>query len=179
MKYVEKHDNILSIPVESIENKIFVIRGQKVLLDVDLAKLYGVATKVLNQAVKRNINRFPPDFMFKLSKLEKDYVVTICDHLKRVKYSYQDPSAFTEQGVAMLSSILKGEKAALVNIAIMRTFVKLRILVSSHKELSQKLSEIEHRIERHDEDIISIFSAIRMLMQPEEKSKGKIGFLRN
>jgi len=104
--------------VEVIATKIFEIRGKKVILDRDLSELYGVSTKVLNQAVKRNIKRFPGDFMFQLTELEKDKVVTICDHLISLKFSYQLPYAFTEQGVAMLSSILNSERAIAVNIQI-------------------------------------------------------------
>jgi len=164
------------IPQEIIEQKILMIREQKVMLDTDLASLYGVSTKVLNQAVKRNINRFPEDFIFKLTDIEKEEVVTICDHLKSLKFSPQLPHAFTEQGVAMLSSVLKSERAVQVNIAIMRAFVKLRQILSTHKELAHKLSELERKIEKHDTRIQAIFEAIRQLMTPPEKPKGQIGF---
>jgi len=169
-------DNKL-IPEETIERKIFMIRGHKVMLDKELAELYGVPTKALNQAVKRNIRRFPEDFMFQLTEMEKEKVVTICDHLKSLKFSPQLPYAFTEQGVAMLSSVLNSERAVQVNIAIMRAFVKLRQILSMNKELAYKLAELERKIERHDEDIQAIFDAIRKLMAPPAvKPKPQIGF---
>ena len=167
------------IEAEDVQNRIFVIRGQKVMLDIDLAILYGVSTKALNQAVKRNIIRFPSDFMITLNSIERDYVVTNCDHLKKLKYSYTLPKAFNEQGIAMLSSVLNSQRAALVNIAIMRAFVKLRRMISRNKVLEQKLYELEHKIERHDDDIIAILKAIKQIMKEEEKPKYKIGFLRD
>ena len=165
------------VPEEVIERKIFMIRGHKVMLDRDLAELYGVSTKVLNQAVKRNMSRFPQDFMFQLTGVEKEEVVTNCDHLKSLKFSPQLPYAFTEQGVAMLSSVLKSERAVQVNIAIMRAFVKLRQILSMNKELAHKLAELERKIEKHDVDIQAIFEAIRRLMAPPlAKPKPQIGF---
>jgi phage regulator Rha-like protein len=166
------------IPRELIEKKILVIREQKVMLDRDLAVLYGVTTKILNQAVKRNIERFPEDFMFKLTKNEKEEVVTNCDHLKILKFSPQLPYVFTEQGVAMLSSVLRSKRAIQVNIAIMRTFVKLREIFSTHKELVHKLNELERKFEKHDVEIHAIFEAIRQLMALPEKTKKKIGFVK-
>jgi len=129
------------IPIQIIENKIFVIYGLKVMLDSDIAQLYGVETKVLNQAVKRNLERFPLDFMFELTSEEKEEVVTNCDHLKALKFSPQLPYAFTEQGVAMLSSVLNSERAIYVNIQIMRTFTKLKSLLATHKDLQKKNSD--------------------------------------
>jgi len=163
---------------ETIEQRIFRIRRQKVMLDRDLAGLYGVATKVLNQAVKRNIKRFPEDFMFKLAQTEKDELVTICDRFKTLKHSTVTPYAFTEQGVAMLSSVLNSGRAIQVNIAIIRAFVKLRELLSTHKELAHKLTQLERKIEKHDEEIKLIFDAIRQLMSPPISKKKKIGFKR-
>ncbi len=165
------------IPQKLIEEKILMIRGHKVMLDKDLAELYSVPTKRLNEQVRRNIKRFPEDFMFILTRLEKEEVVANCDHLKSLKFSSQLPYAFTEQGVAMLSSVLNSERAILVNIAIMRAFVKLSQILSTHKELAYKLSELEKRIEKHDEEIKAIFDAIRQLMKPlPEKPKRQIGF---
>jgi len=151
---------------ETIEGKILLIRGHKVMLDRDLARLYGVTTKRLNEQVKRNIGRFPSDFMFQLVPIEKEEVVANCDHLKSLKFSYTLPYAFTEQGVAMLSSVLNSERAVQVNIAIMRVFVKLRRILSTHRELAHKLNELERKIEKHDSEIQSIFEAIRQLMSP-------------
>ncbi|MFA5839800.1 MAG: ORF6N domain-containing protein [Candidatus Margulisiibacteriota bacterium] len=166
-----------NMPIERIETKIFLIRGQKVMIDRDLAELYGVSTKRLNEQVKRNISRFPADFMFILTLKEKRKVVAICDHLKDLKYSYQLPLAFTEQGVAMLSSILKSEKAVQVNIAIMRAFVKLRQVLATHKELAHKFKELEGRVGKHDVQITAIFDAIRQMMAVPEKPKRRIGFI--
>ena len=131
--------------IERIENRIYFVRGQKIMIDYDLAKLYEVPTKVLNQSVKRNVKRFPEDFMFKLTKKEKEEVVTNCDHLKHLKYSPYKPSVFTEQGVAMLSSVLKSEKAIQVNIQIMRTFTKIKEMIISNKELRRKMEEMENK----------------------------------
>jgi len=164
------------VPVEAIERKIYLIRGQKVMLSTDLATLYGVEARALNQAVKRNIARFPEDFMFQLNSSEGEWLVSqnVIPH-KKYLGGYL-PYAFTEQGVAMLSSILKSERAVQVNIAIMRAFVKLREILSTHKELAHKLAEHERKIEKHDGEIKVIFDAIRGLMTPPEPKKKKIGF---
>jgi len=168
--------SIIAIPVELIEKRIFLIRGHKVMFDRDLADLYRVGTKALNQAVKRNRERFPDDFMFRLTDSETDELVTICDRFKSLKHATVNPCVFTEQGVAMLSSVLKSERAVQVNIAIMRIFVKIRRVLSTNKELAHKLSELERRIERHDEEIKAIFEAIRQMVAVEEKPKRRIGF---
>ncbi|MDP2922477.1 MAG: ORF6N domain-containing protein [Candidatus Omnitrophota bacterium] len=160
---------------ETIEQKIFIIRGHRVMLDADLAVLYEVSTKVLIQAVKRNISRFPSDFMFPLTDQEFMTLRSQFVTSKRGGRRYL-PYVFTEQGVAMLSSVLNSERAIQVNIAIMRIFVKLREIFSTHKELAHKLSELERKIEKHDEEIKGIFEAIRQLMAVEEKPKRKIGF---
>lgn len=149
------------VPLENIEGCIFLIRGQKVMLDRDLAGLYGVATKVLNQAVKRNIKRFPDDFMFKLTPSEKNELVTNCDRFRTLKHSMVAPYAFTEQGVAMLSSVLNSERAVQVNIAIMRAFVKLREMIASHKDLARRLDDLENK---YDAQFKVVFDAIRQLM---------------
>ncbi len=164
------------IPVEKIERSIFLIRGQRVMLDRDLAHLYGVSTKVLNQAVKRNERRFPSDFRFRLTKQEKNELVTNCDRLERLKHSSALPGVFTEQGVAMLSSVLNSERAIGVNILIMRAFVRLREAMASWKEFARRLDELERRIASHDENIRTLFQAIRQLMAAPEKPPKKIGF---
>ncbi len=133
------------VPIERIESKIYLIRCQKVMVDRDLAELYGVPTKVLNQAVRRNKNRFPDDFAFRLNYDEKKKLVTNCDHLRAMKYSYQMPLVFTEQGIAMLSSVLNSERAIQVNIIIMRAFVRIRQFLSTHKEILAKLDELERK----------------------------------
>lgn len=165
------------IPQETIEQKIYLIRGHKVMLDSDLAGLYGVQTKYLIQAVKRNIARFPNDFMFCLDKEEfkvlRSQFVTSNEGRGGRRFL---PYVFTEQGVAMLSSVLKSKRAVLVNIAIMRAFVRLRRVLATHKELAHKLRELESKIERHDEEIQTIFEAIRQLMTPPERTSRRIGF---
>jgi len=165
------------VSVEVIAAHILEIRGKRVMVDRDLATLYGVSTKALNQAVKRNTKRFPGDFMFQLSPSEKNKVVTICDHLKALAFSYRLPYAFTEQGVAMLSSVLNSERAIQVNILIMRAFTKLRELLLTHKDLAIKLEALEKKYADHDEKIQAIFNAIKQLLEPPpEEPKGKIGF---
>ncbi len=164
------------LPPALIENKIFLIRGEKVLLDAELASLYGVTTSNLNKAVKRNIERFPADFMFKLSKDEYKSLRFQFGILKKGQHSKYLPFAFTEQGVAMLSSVLKSKRAVQVNIQIMRTFVKLREMISSHKELEKRLAALEKKFESHDKSIVTIFEAIRELMLPPKKETRKIGF---
>jgi hypothetical protein len=165
------------IPIERIENRIFLIKGQKVMLDRDLAELYEVSTKRLNEQVKRNIGRFPKDFMFQLSQQEKEELVANCDHLKELKYSYQMPYAFTEQGIAMLSSVLNSERAIRVNIMIMRAFVKIRSFLSTHKELAEQFKQLAGRVDRHDEAIDTIVKAIERMLVVEEKPKKRIGFV--
>jgi hypothetical protein len=163
------------IPQELIEKRIFMIRGHRVMLDRDLAELYGVKTGNLNKAVDRNIDRFPIDFMFRLTSVE----------FKNLIFQFgtsswggtrKMPRVFTEQGVAMLSSVLKSKRAIYVNIAIMRAFVKLREILSTHKELAYKLNELERKIEKHDAEIQTIFEAIRQLMKPPTSHPRKIGF---
>jgi len=159
------------IPAEIIERKIFLIRGQKVMLSNHLAELYGAEVKVLVQSVKRNLERFPEDFMFQLNKEEyenlKSQFVTSSWGGARRAYPY----AFTEQGVAMLSSVLRSKKAVQVNIAIVRAFVKLRQILSTHKELVYKLKELEQKYENHDLAIKDIFAVIRQLMDAPVKAK--------
>ncbi|MCL5030298.1 MAG: ORF6N domain-containing protein [Bacteroidetes bacterium] len=164
------------ISIEKIENKIFLIREQKVMIDSDLAELYGVSTKVLNQAVKRNIERFPVDFMFVLNKDEKNELVTNCDHLKKLKFSSALPKVFTDYGAIMLASILNSQRAVEASVYVVRAFVKLREILSTHKELGQKLKELEFKIETHDEQITSIIEAINQLLAPPPEPKRKMGF---
>jgi hypothetical protein len=166
----------LPIPAERIEKAILLVRGQKVMLDRDLAVLYGVETRALNQAVKRNRDRFPDDFMFELTRDEIRNISqsVICSStMKHAKNAY----AFTEQGVAMLSSVLHSKRAVEVNIEIMRVFVRLREMMATHKELAFKLIELEERLEGHDEQIQNIFEAIRQLMTPPDPPRKKIGFV--
>lgn len=164
------------IAVGHIESRILLIRGQKVLLDEDLAKLYGIETRTLVQAVRRNMDRFPEDFMFQLTKDDREILrsQTVTSNISRGGRRYQ-PYAFTEQGVAMLSSVLRSQRAVLVNVEIMRTFVRLRQLLSSHAELAHKLETLE---KRYDTQFKVVFDAIRELMTPPEpKKKHRIGFI--
>jgi hypothetical protein len=162
-----------TLPIERITNKIFFIHNQNVILDSDLAVLYGVTTKALNQAVKRNEKRFPSDFMFRLTKEEKKELVTNCDRLEKLKHSTSLPRAFTEQGVAMLSSVLNSERAIAVNIQIMRAFTQLRQLLLTHKDLKNKIESME---KKYDQQFQIVFEAIKQLLEEDEKPKKKIGF---
>jgi len=166
------------VPIEQIERKILLIRSHKVMLDSDLAWLYGVETRSLNQAVRRNQDRFPVDFMFQLTTDEAEAVRSQFVILKmgRGKHRKYLPYAFSEQGVAMLSSVLRSSRAVQVNIAIMRAFVKLREMVAAHKELAGKLAELERKVASHDTHIQSLFDAIRRLMEPAKPKPGRIGF---
>ena len=163
----------------NIQTKIYEIRGQKVMLDFDLSELYEVENRALKQAVKRNIDRFPDDFMFQLTKVEWQEVVTICDNLPEgVKFSPATPFAFTEQGVAMLSSVLKSKKALQVNIQIIRAFVFMRQYALSHKDLTDKLLELESKYDRQFKDV---YDAIGFLLQKDiqetdQKQRKQIGY---
>jgi len=155
------------IPQEVIERKIYLVRGHKVMLDNELAWLYRVRTKNLNKAIKRNSERFPEDFMFQLTTDEFETLRFQSGTSKKGRGGRRYlPFVFTEQGVAMLSSVLQSKRAIQVNIAIMRAFVRLKAILSTHKELAYKLNELERKIEKHDADIQSIFEAIRQLMAP-------------
>ena len=169
-------DKTSLVPMERIESMILLIRGQKVMLDADLADLYGVPTKALNQAVKRNADRFPDDFMFPLTADEKKEVVAKCDHLKRLRFSPGLPNAFTEHGAMMLASGLNSSRAGEVSLFVVRAFVRLRQVLASHRELARRVAEVEGRSKRHDDQIHSLVEAIRQLTAaPESKSK-RIGF---
>ena len=177
------------VPSERIAGSIYLLRGQRVMLDFDRAGLYGVATKVINQALKRNTIRFPDDFMFQLSRNEVERISQIVTAspgaqrsrsqivtLKRGRNIKYRPYAFTEQGVAMLSSVLKSDRAVKVNIAIMRAFVRLRGVLETNRKLARKFAELEKRVRKHDERIDAILEAIRQLMAPPEKPRREIGF---
>jgi len=164
------------IPQEVIEQKIFLIRGKKVMLDRDLAELYGVETKYLNRQVRRNIQRFPEEFSFRLNKQEKIGLVTICHRFKSMKHSTSLPYAFTEYGVAMLASVLNSERAVKISIAIIKTFVKLREIIYTHKELLLRLQALEVKYANHDNKIIEIFKAIEQLLHLPKDSRVITGF---
>ena len=166
------------IPIERIENKIFIIRGLKVLIDRDLAELYGVPTFVLNQAVKRNFERFPDDFMFSLTREEIMRIsqFVISSGQASLKYS-KNVNAFTENGVAMLSSVLRSKRAIQVNIQIMRIFTMLRRALAGRRELLNKINELENKTGKNTADIQLIFKTIRKLLIVEGKPKRRIGFI--
>jgi hypothetical protein len=166
------------IPLERIEQSILVIRGQKVILDRDLADLYGVQTGALNQAVRRNLRRFPADFMLTRQEFQ-DWISQIVTSNPGAKMGQRKrPYAFTEQGVAMLSSVLRSDRAIDVNIAIMRAFVRLRQILATHKDLARKLVELERKLGEHDHQFQVVFEAIRQLMEPPPATKKRrIGFM--
>ncbi len=170
----EKKKDVALVPSETIEQSIYLLRGQKVMLDRDLASLYGVETRVLKQAVRRNVRRFPDDFMFQLSKKEFEHWRSqfVTSNADRMGLRYP-PMAFTEQGVAMLSSVLRSERAIDVNIAIMRTFVKLRQMLETHAELARKLAELENK---YDDQFRVVFDVLNELMIPPEPKRKQIGF---
>lgn len=161
------------VPLERIEKRILVFRGHKVMLDVDLASLYGVTTKRLNEQVKRNRDRFPEDFMFRLTAEEKTEVVAKCDHLQRLKFSPTLPYAFTEHGALMLASVLNSPTAIHASIQIVRVFIRLREALASDKSLRRRLEALE---KKYDSQFKVVFDAIRKLMEPTEPPKPRIGF---
>lgn len=146
------------------------------MLDSDLSRLYGVTTKVLNQQIRRNIERFPSDFMFQLDNMEKDEVVTNCDHLSKLKFSHSLPYVFTEHGVAMLSSVLKSPRAVQINILIIRAFIKIREILASNKELAFQIEELKSEQKSQNKHINSIYILLEKLMDKPLKPKGQIGF---
>jgi len=163
------------IPTERINRSILLIRGERVILDADLATLYRVTTKALNQAVKRNLGRFPPDFAFRLTKSEKTEVVTNCDHLHRLKFSPVLPNAFTEHGALMAANVLNSDRAVEVSVQIVRAFVHLRRMLASNTHLAHKLDALERK---YDRQFKVVFDAIRQLMEPPpEPPRKRIGFM--
>lgn len=161
------------VPAARIQQCILLLRGDKVMLDRDLARLYGVETRVLNQAVKRNIERFPGDFMFKLDKAEVEKVITNCDNLADLKFSPSTPYAFTEQGIAMLSSVLRSKRAVEVNIAIMRTFVQLRKILANNALLRKKIESLE---KKYDEQFQQVFAVLQTMIAEAPTAKPQIGY---
>lgn len=172
----DKKELVPIVHVEDVERTILTIRGHKVILDADLARLYGVSTKRLNEQVRRNRNRFPDDFMFRLTPEEKNEVVANCDHLSRLKFSSALPLAFTEHGAIMAVSVLNSPRAIEASIFVVRAFVRFREILATHKRLARKLKELEARMGEHDEQIQVIFEAIHQLMTPPDTAPKKIGF---
>lgn len=166
----------LMIPDEIVINKILLLRDRKVMIDKDIAELYGVSTKRLNEQVKRNDKRFPEDFMFQLTQEEKDEVVANCDHLKTLKYSPNLPFVFTEHGAVMLASVLNSDRAIEVNIQIVRIFTRMRQMLLTNKDILLKLEQLENRVSSHDENIKMIFEALKQLLNPPHEPRKRIGF---
>ncbi len=165
------------VPIEAISSRILILRGERIILDADLAELYGVETKRLNEQVRRNKERFPEDFTFQLTPEEKNRVVANCDHLTRLKFSPTSPYAFTEHGAIMAASVLNTPRAVEVGVYVVRAFVKLRELLTTNKGLAVKLAELERKLEGHDTSIRQLVGAIRELMNPPEPTKKRpIGF---
>jgi len=164
------------IQLDLIESKILLIREKKVMLDRDLAELYGVETKNLNRQVKRNKERFPVEFMFQLTKEEKNKLVTNWHRFNSLKHSTAFPHAFTEYGAVMLASVLNSPKAIKTSILVVQAFIKLRELLISQNALAEKLKKLEFKIESHDKQITAIFEAINQLLTPPDPPKKRIGF---
>ena len=164
---------LVTVPIERVEKTILLIRGEKVILDSDPAKLYGVTTKRLNEQVTRNRGRFPEDFMFTLSSDEKAEVVANCDHLKRLKFSPVLPFAFTEHGALMAANVLNSERAVETSVEVVRTFVRLRQMLASNADLARKL---EQREKKYDRQFTVVFDAIRQMMIPPAAKPKQIGF---
>jgi len=169
------------IPEEVIMNKILIIRGIKVMIDSDLAGLYGVTTKRMNEQVKRNAKRFPVDFMFRLTESEKQEVVAKCDHLNRLKFSPSLPYVFTEYGAVMLASVLNSDRAISVNIQIIRVFTRMRQMIDSHAEILRKLEQLQNKDIEQDRQIMLIFEYLKELEQTKQqevefKERKRIGF---
>jgi ORF6N domain len=162
---------------KKIERSIFMIRSLRVVLDADLAALYGVSTKAVNQAIKRNKQRFPPDFMFRLTQAEKAEVVTNCYHLRRLKFSPVLPAAFTEHGAIMAATVLNSNRAIKVSLFVVRAFLKLREMVSTQKDFARKLEDLERKFAEHDEKFKIVFQSVRRLMEPTPvPPRRRIGF---
>lgn len=181
---MDENKNSGIIPEEIIMSKILVIRGVKVMVDNDLADLYGVSTKRLNEQVKRNILRFPVDFMFQLTEKEKQEVVANCDHLIHLKFSPYLPFVFTEHGAVMLASVLNSERAILVNIQIVRIFIKIRQILDSNEEIYRQLNELQKKDIEHDRQILLIFDYLKQLEKTNQEvlklsERKRIGFKRD
>jgi hypothetical protein len=165
------------VKVGKIQQRILLIRGVKVIVDADMAEVYGVPTRRLNEQVRRNKDRFPDDFMFQLTVEEKAEVVANCDHLEKLKFSKALPLVFTEHGAIMAASVLNSPKAVEVSVFVVRAFVQLRETIAGHKELARKIAKLERKLGDHDEQIMVLVEAIKQLMDPKPPPKNRrIGF---
>lgn len=169
-------DSKSSLEIGAIEPLILAIRGRRVIIDADLAQLYGVSTKVLNQAVARNRSRFPEDFAFRLTKMEKMELVTNCDRFKNLKHSTSLPRAYTEFGAIMAASVLNSPQAVRTSVFVVRAFVRMREVLAAGAEIALELAELRHRVDEHEQDIDSIFEAIRRIATTGVSSARRIGF---
>ncbi len=169
-------ENARRLSASRVAKRIMELRGRRIIIDADLASLYGVTTKALNQAVKRNSDRFPEEFMFVLDAGEKLEVVTICDHLKQLKFSKAKPTAFTEHGAIMVATVLKTKRAVEMSVFVVRAFVELREMLARNSHLARKLAELEQKISRHDKEIVSIVAAVRQLALAPARPRRGIGF---
>lgn len=167
------------MPDEEVTNRILLIRNKRVIIDRDMADLYGVTTKRLNEQVKRNAKRFPPDFMFQLNIKEKEKVVANCDHLKNLKFSPGLPFVFTEYGAVMLAGVLNSERAIQMNIQIVRIFSRMLEMLLTNKEILMKLEQLEKKVSGHDENIQIIFQALKRLIGEPQEPRRRIGFRRS
>ena len=163
----------MTIPMERVEDRILSIRGHRVMVDTDLAEVYGVPTRALNQAIKRNVERFPEDFAFRLTSGEKTELVTNCDRFARLKHSTVFPLVFTEHGAIMAASVLNSPRAIEASVYVVRAFVKMREVLATHKELARRLIEME---QKYDRQFKVVFDAIRALMEPPKIPRRRIGF---
>lgn len=161
-----------------VDRTILTIRSERVMLDRDLAEVYGVTTKVLNQAVKRNELRFPSDFRFQLTREERDEVVTNCDHLRNLKYASALPWAFTEHGAIMAAAVLNSPRAVEMSVFVVRAFVRLQEFARGHTEIAIRLDALEQRVTGHDEDLREMFNALRALLTPSPRTGREIGFVK-
>jgi len=165
------------VKVGRIQQRILLIRGVKVIIDADFAEVYGVLTRRLNEQVKRNRKRFPEDFMFRLTADEKAEVIANCDHLEKLKFSKALPFAFTEHGAIMAASVLNSPNAIKVSVFVVRAFVQLREIISGHRELARKITQLERKLSNHDEQIMVLIEAIKQLMDPKPPPKSRrIGY---
>lgn len=169
---------ILASVIHALPEKILEIRGQRVMLDTDLAELFGVPTKRFNEQIKRNLERFPEDFMFTLTVEEKVEVVANCDHLGKLRFSSFLNRAFTEHGAIMAATVLNSPRAIEMSVYIVRAFVRLRQVLSSHQELFKKFNELEERLDGHDQAIGALVQAMKALMEPEMPKKRIIGYIK-
>jgi hypothetical protein len=168
------------VKISDIERRILLVRGEKVIVDADLAAFYGVSTRRLNEQVKRNRNRFPGDFVFQLTPEEKSEVIANCDHLSRLKYSKVPPHAFTEHGAIMAANVINCSRAVEMSVFVVRAFVRMRRTIADHAELAKRISQLERRSAGHDEDIRALIKLVKGMISSEPVPKRRrIGFARD